>query len=536
MGKTGVASALSVGIVLMLSLCSLAGVSSVASAALPTEWQVETPMAKNCTQAVVVQDEDGIVYVMGGVREFNGMSYGPMVPDVASFDPATGEWNDLSPMDVGVRGAAGALGSDGRIYVFGGANYTVSSHQLTQIYDPATDSWSYGAAVPLGVWEAKAVQSDREGEIVVAGGEGAMTAVQIYDIASDSWSSGNAMPVGLHAGAFFNSGYYSYYIGGSDISYNPSDVVLRYDSYYDSWSLREPMPEPISSLAATVGPDGLVYVVGGGDTSGNVGVGYDTAYCFNPSAQTWKRVADLPTGAKYLGAAASDNGKVYAIGGNNASEVFSQVLSLHVMDVSARLSSAEVSPGEKLTVTFEVELANTGEIEGAEYYAHIIDSDGVPVNPVHGWFHASSSCFAFELDVPESAEPGEYAVYAFMYVETETIGLELPAQELPFTVIAAATTEELIDDLGDDIAEQMDNMSEQIDALLDELEDMRAEMDDLKDAVNETQQSTDDVGAAVDGKMDGSLGIVVLILLVVVLILALVSMLTARKSAVPPPP
>ena len=143
-------------ILAMVALCPLGGVSFRASAALPMDWQAETPMAENFTQAVVLQDEDGVIYVMGGARDVTGFNYGPPVPDVVAYDPMTGEWTSKSPMDVGVRGAAGAVGDDGRFYVFGGVNDTVLASRMTQIYDPATDTWSAGTDVPLPIWESKA--------------------------------------------------------------------------------------------------------------------------------------------------------------------------------------------------------------------------------------------------------------------------------------------------------------------------------------------------------------------------------------------
>ena len=535
MVRRQVMSGLAVVILAMVAFCPLGGVSFRASAALPMEWQAETSMLENRTQAVVVSDDNGVIYVMGGARDMVGINYGPPVPDVASYDPATDEWTDLSPMDVGVRGAAGAVGSDGRVYVFGGANDSMYAQDLTQIYDPSTDTWSTGTDVPLGVWEAKAAPGYFDDEILVVGGEGAPAAVQIYNIVDDSWSSGAVIPVGVLGGAFLRMGYYFYYLGGSDPGYTPTDVMLRYDGWSDSWSVYGSIPEPISSLAAVMGPDNLLYIMGGGDSAVNVGVGYNKTYFYNQDADEWTRIADLPAGARYLGAAASDNGKVYVIGGNNGTEVFTQLLSLQVMDVSSSLSRTVVGVGEGVTVTIGIELANAGEVEASEYYAHMVNPDGVPMNPVYGWFEGLYSEFAFEMYVPMDAEPGSYSVVVMMYVYTELVSLELTDAELHFTVVVPETTEEISSQL-ENMSGQIDSLEEALAALLEEIEAMQDEMDDLKDAMNDTQQSADDVEAAVDGKMDSTLGIAMMILLVLLLVLVIVSMVMARRSQIPPPP
>jgi N-acetylneuraminic acid mutarotase/chaperonin cofactor prefoldin len=598
MSNGKVVSGLALWMATSLTLCALMCLSPLASAELSEDWQVEDPMRTNRTQAVVLQDNDGIVYFMGGVRNMPGGGYGPEVGNVESFNPSTGEWLDLASMPYGVRGAAGALGGDGRIYVFGGVNDSASTYTTTQIYDPATDVWTTGADVPLGVWEAKAASSTAD-EILVVGGEGAYASTQIYNIADDSWSAGGSLPSDVMAGALLNIGYYSYYIGGSEPGYAAVDTVYRYESWSDSWSIVDPMPVPTAAHAAVVGADNLVYVIGGADNAFNVGLGYNTSYCFNPDSGEWTQLKDIPDGVRYLGAAASADGVIYAFGGNNDTVVLPQVLSLRVMELSSSLSPSEVHAGDSVVVTMSVEFANKGAVTGSDYHAYFLTSEGIPINPVYGWIDGPYSTIAIELEVPVTAEPGILGIVVQWYVGTVTGDVELPQQELQLTVVDAPTLGErvaaleiqvaaleaqLVDVLAqldamssdinateailldgiamledevsalqsqldalesamaaadDDMMDEMELLQDHIGSLEDQMASLESNLSALLNSLDETRESVDDVQASVDSKAENSMLYGVVGLLVVVIVLLIVMMVMGRKpkaSPMPPEP
>ena len=523
--KNRVVSGLALCIVVSLVLCALTSMSPSASAAFSSDWQVEGPMRGNRTQAVVLQDDNGIVYIMGGVRSMSGGNYGPVVGDLESFNPSTGEWADLAQMPYGVRGAAGALGDDGRIYVFGGVNSSASMNNVTQIYDPETDIWTSGAAVPLGVWEAKATSLE-SGEIIVVGGEGALTNTQIYDIVDDSWSAGGSLPGAVFAGALLPGDYYSYYIGGSEPGYAAVDSVYIYSGYSDSWSTIDPMPVPTAAHAAVVGPDGLIYVIGGADSALNVEWGYNTSYCFNPSTGDWTQLDDIPVGGRYLGAAASSDGVVYAFGGNNNTDVSHQVFALHVMELTSSLSESEVRAGDSVTVTLTVDFANRGTVTSSDYSAYFVTPEEIPINPVNAWISAPYSTIAIELEVPVTAEPGTYSIVVRWYTSTASGGVELPVQELLLTVVDAPTLEEHVADLEAqlfDVLAQLDAMSSDINetraALLEETATLESELNALQSQLD-----------TLDSMLYAVIG-----LLMVVIVLLIVMMVMGRKPKTPEP-
>ncbi len=119
------------------------------------------------------------------------------------YVPATDDWFEIASMPVGLDHSAGAE-FDGRFYVFGGrqcgANTACEGRTEVQIYDPASDSWSFGSPMLEGCsgMGSAIVMNQR---IYVIGGEGAPctgTSVQEYDPFADSWRFVTDLPTVHH--------------------------------------------------------------------------------------------------------------------------------------------------------------------------------------------------------------------------------------------------------------------------------------------------------------------------------------------------
>jgi hypothetical protein len=149
-----------------------------------------------------------------------------------------------------------------KIYVIGG------SSNLNEIYDPANDSWTTKAAMPIGVTLYASAVIDNK--IYFMGGSGPDTPNlnQIYDADTDTWSFGTPVPTPVvSAAADATSGVLApkriYVIGGlANHSNDGISLNQVYNPQNDSWTAGEPMPTARFQLHMTVLND-QIYVMGG---------------------------------------------------------------------------------------------------------------------------------------------------------------------------------------------------------------------------------------------------------------------------------
>ena len=101
--------------------------------------------------------------------------------------------------------------------------------------------------------------------LYVVGGDGETSRVLIYDPASDTWSTGAEMPVHRNHLAAVAADGRVWAIGGR-VAAGIQDRVDIYDPATDTWSSGPPLPEATS--AASEGVLGSVIVISGGEAPG----------------------------------------------------------------------------------------------------------------------------------------------------------------------------------------------------------------------------------------------------------------------------
>jgi hypothetical protein len=187
------------------------------------------------------------------------------------YDPVTNTWETKTPMPT-PRDHLQANIVDSRIFLIGGQTQQplddlTAEHtsNLTEVYDPATDSWTTMASIPNAVYSYASVVVDGK----------------IYVI----------------SGMYANSSL--------------SNLVQIFDPQTNSWSFGKPIPTPMN-LAAAGATTGIVapkriYVFGGSKTQ-----------VYDPEADTWSSGADMPT-YRYGLAVAVVNDTLYALGGSGVS-------------------------------------------------------------------------------------------------------------------------------------------------------------------------------------------------------------------------
>jgi N-acetylneuraminic acid mutarotase len=224
------------------------------------------------------------------------------------------------------------VGPDGRIYAIGGfgANGLLST---VEAYDPRTNSWTSLASLPLPLALSGAVLGP-DGQIYVIGGlanglPGTNT-VESYNTATNTWSTQAPMPTpryGLAAvvgsdGLIYAIGGFSFRVLGGVLS-----TVEVYDPLSNSWTVKGPMPSPRANFAATVGPNGLIYVIGG-ESSGS---SYQRSMeVYDPAMSSWSvNAAPLPAANAALSAVLGPDGRIYVIGGSTPNGTCVQTVEIY---------------------------------------------------------------------------------------------------------------------------------------------------------------------------------------------------------------
>lgn len=207
----------------------------------------------------------------------------------------------------------GECAIDSKLYVLGGLNQSLADTDWLDIYDADTDSWSSGAVYPLGVVTGAAV-AVIGGILYVAGGlvtGSRTTAGRKYNPATDSWSSIASMPVERANAVGVAHGGYFYVIGGVQNGAGGTTVatIYRYNPATDSWSSSLANMPAARHTAGAAALGGYIYVVGGSDTN--------TLYRYDVAGDSWTTLTAIPGPTQRTGPFMSAiGGKLYAVNGD----------------------------------------------------------------------------------------------------------------------------------------------------------------------------------------------------------------------------
>jgi N-acetylneuraminic acid mutarotase len=146
-----------------------------------------------------------------------------------------------------------------------------------------------------------------------------LSTVDAYDPATDAWSARAPMPTPRHAlAATLGPDGRIYAVGGTNERVFSTDALEIYDPVRDAWTRGSPMPYGQECAAATFtpGPAGEVLVLGGWDPRHQP---LPSAVAYNPRTDTWRRLPAMPTARAAAGAVtiAGADGcfRVYVLGG-----------------------------------------------------------------------------------------------------------------------------------------------------------------------------------------------------------------------------
>ena len=200
----------------------------------------------------------------------------------------------------------------GRIVVVGGFLESGANSRRVDAYDPARDAWTRLPDLPVSVDHAAAASA--RGRLVVVGGYGAdrqpLRAAFLFD--GSGWRPLPAPPEGRAAAAAPATRGATVWVVGGRTRDGLAKTMLALDLRTLRWRV-VPGPRPREHLAATA-LDGRVYAIGGRLA------GYDTNFAtveaYDPRANRWRRLPDLPSARGGTGAAAV-GGRIVSVGGES---------------------------------------------------------------------------------------------------------------------------------------------------------------------------------------------------------------------------
>ncbi|MDP9173916.1 MAG: carbohydrate-binding protein [Planctomycetota bacterium] len=237
----------------------------------------------------------------------------------------TFSWKKMASLPHGGSDEGQAAVVNGKIYNFGGyINDTYAASLETDVYDPATNTWTQLANMPEKLTHAGAIVDGTT--IWLIGGfigletAPATTHVWKYDTVANTWTAGPSLPTGMGTGAVTLVGRTIHVISGLtlDASNNPVNTTEHYTWNLDtstSWGNAAPMPNPRNHVGS-VTLNGKIYVVGGQDRLNEVNGGLATVSVYDPATDIWTNVASLPQPVSHeINSTLVYQGKILVVGG-----------------------------------------------------------------------------------------------------------------------------------------------------------------------------------------------------------------------------
>jgi N-acetylneuraminic acid mutarotase len=272
----------------------------------------------------------GVAVVNNKIYAIGGSNNNTQLAVNEEYNPVTDTWTTKTPMPTARGGFAIAIYQN-KIYCIGGTtgdsdNVVSGFTGVTEVYDPATDKWE--TELPMPTPRADLCASIVNGTVYCIGGKKywgvdpfyqELNVTEAYDPASNSWTTKSPMPIPVLGCTSAVLDGKIYVIGGSrhfqqgwDLATVGSNQV--YDPENDAWSTRTSLPiaESYAAAEATSGvtaPKRIYFVGGSNETSYS-----SVTYVYNPKGNVWSTGASTPTPRVYLALAVVDD-ILYAIGG-----------------------------------------------------------------------------------------------------------------------------------------------------------------------------------------------------------------------------
>ena len=253
----------------------------------------------------------GKVYVIGGNNYYN-----PPLASVSRFDPGTNAW-ERAPFLNTARGghASGVL--NGTLFALGGVHLfgVISSVEL---FDPAGNDAQWSVGIPMGTARSAFGAAAVGGTKVVAVGGvtqmgNVMATAEAFDLATQAWGAVASMARARAFHAVASAGGLVYAMGGCGVGNGLVEActeVEAFDVAQNAWSPVANMTSARKAFAAA-SANGKIYAMGGASPPN--GYGCKSVEVYDPSTKAWAAAPPMGT-SRYIFAATALGPTVYVSG------------------------------------------------------------------------------------------------------------------------------------------------------------------------------------------------------------------------------
>jgi hypothetical protein len=293
----------------------------------PPYWRTAPVMFFQRQRPAVSMLPDKSIMAAGG--GYSGTPPNPVNVSVEQYLPpylaGGNKWQDISesstvqaPMVFSNQAASAGL-LNGTVFIAGG----LGNEQKLQKFDNASRTFQ-AIGTTTGYFIDQAGSAVLADQLYVFGGFSTATVVggtaERYDSTSGWAALGNLQTARRALAGVVGPDGLIYAIGGHGAAGNDVslDTIETYEPHTNQWIAAKPLPMAIEDLAAVTGPDNRLYILGG--ISG--GTTLKTVQAFTPSLDRWALVSPMSDGPRSgLGAVVATDGLIYVIGGADGNNV-----------------------------------------------------------------------------------------------------------------------------------------------------------------------------------------------------------------------
>ncbi|MEM4265134.1 MAG: hypothetical protein QW505_05095 [Thermoplasmata archaeon] len=480
---------------MMVFVMVASSIAMVASAE-PVEVQIYLDDLPIGLMAPAAFSYEGKIYVIGGaLSDYSAGS--DVVPSVYIYDPVEGSFDRGANMPTGTFLSAYAKGHDDRFYIFGGFNQSAGGYiNKVQIYNPANDSWTFGANAPILIGRATAVTYTNGTIFVYNGGStGNQGRLYLYDPVTDKWFTMQTCPnqFYMRAGVLVNDSAI-WFCGGRNLVNTPITTVDEYNPLTDTWTTAPDLALASIYGGAAIGRNGYVYYLGGFDGAGWFGTenSLSNIQLYNPETGAWEisSWSSIGQARAAFGLAVDSEGRIFIVGGISyatASPYISMIVTYDVPLYDIMIASpadGSIVSGDTVLITVISEgIFNPISVE--------IWIDGVRVTEILSAWPLIS--YSYDWDTTGLSDKSLHTIIARAQYRDTTILTD----QVSVIFWATSPEEKIIDlqdsiddlsglteNLADSINETNSSMNQRLDAIEDQLDDLKEDAQEVNNAAS----------------------------------------------------